>query len=935
MATAAFLSSPCPLNSLPSSTTLSKNTFPENLNPFQLKFHLKASSSNTTVTSNNEENQKNTAENDQGSLKLKNPVLDSAIKAPTAPWMKGPLLLEPSEMLDLSKARFHAKKKRDISEKIRDSDRALTDKVSGGRGKKAMSNIMKSITQLQENQKFEDTQKSSHNFLFRVFRDDAEGFREPMPLSRADKIVFGRPKKENGIRKLQTSEDAQKNPRGSGFRVLVDDVDEDENERFRDPMPRSGADTIVFGRTKEEKVVTVAELIKGITRHKENHKLEDSQKNPQKSDFKLLWNEVEEDGKMRSSEPMPWWKAERIAFGRPKKEKVVTAAELNLPEMLLKRLRAEAKKMRKWVKVNKAGVTEAVVEEIELIWRNNELAMLKFGLPLSRNMDRAREIVQVKTGGLVVWSKKDALVVYRGTQYSLKAVPFQRMQSEFAAEATSCSKIEEQKLGDSFFIPRVTFNDTSDTVLTNRIANKEGVERMMLSGTSEGHQSVSGSLYEREADRLLDDLGPRYIDWWMPKPLPVDADMLPEVVPGFKPPFRLCPPDVRPKLADEELTYLRMIARPLPTHFVLGRNKKLQGLAAAILKLWEKSIIAKIAIKWGCVNTDHKKMASELKASSCTGLTGGVLILCNKYFIIFYRGKDFLPHGIAKVIENRESEIKRCQIHEEGAQIEALKSILVNKQEASISRVGTLSEFQNIQTECLYLHKESRELVLQQQTEKEKLEEELRKQERKLFILKMKMEVSAKGLCKLNSAWRPSMPEADPEIITEEERECFRKIGMKMDSCLVLGRCGIFDGVIEGLHQHWKHREVVKVITMQRLYSQVRDTAHLLETESRGILVSIERLKEGHAIILYRGKNYKRPLKSTHMNLLSKRKALQRSLEMQRFGSLTFFASQRQHAIAELKLTLADLSETIYGNQGVSKNLTEPEPIDVSWRESS
>lgn len=46
-----------------------------------------------------------------------------------------------------------------------------------------------------------------------------------------------------------------------------------------------------------------------------------------------------------------------------------------------------------------------------------------------------------------------------------------------------------------------------------------------------------------------------------------------------------------------------------------GRNRKLQGLAAAILKLWEKSLIAKIAVKLGIPNTDNEQMAYELKAS--------------------------------------------------------------------------------------------------------------------------------------------------------------------------------------------------------------------------------------------------------------------------------------------------------------------------------
>ncbi|RZC65647.1 hypothetical protein C5167_009328 [Papaver somniferum] len=43
------------------------------------------------------------------------------------------------------------------------------------------------------------------------------------------------------------------------------------------------------------------------------------------------------------------------------------------------------------------------------------------------------------------------------------------------------------------------------------------------------------------------------------------------------------------------MTILRRLGLLLPCHFSLGRNKKLQGLAASIVKLWEKFKIAKIA----------------------------------------------------------------------------------------------------------------------------------------------------------------------------------------------------------------------------------------------------------------------------------------------------------------------------------------------------
>lgn len=44
-----------------------------------------------------------------------------------------------------------------------------------------------------------------------------------------------------------------------------------------------------------------------------------------------------------------------------------------------------------------------------------------------------------------------------------------------------------------------------------------------------------------------------------------------------------------------------------------GRNRGLQGLAAAILNLWEKSEVVKISIKAGVRNMRNEIMAEELK----------------------------------------------------------------------------------------------------------------------------------------------------------------------------------------------------------------------------------------------------------------------------------------------------------------------------------
>ncbi|CAN1851203.1 Chloroplastic group IIA intron splicing facilitator CRS1, chloroplastic [Linum perenne] len=283
-------------------------------------------------------------------------------------------------------------------------------------------------------------------------------------------------------------------------------------------------------------------------------------------------------------------------------------------------------------------------------------------------------------------------------------------------------------------------------------------------------------------------------------------------------------------------------------------------------------------------------------------LTGGVLLLRNKFFIILYRGKDYLPSEVATLVAERESEIGRLHLHEEILREKAAESIH-NAEVLSInnSNMGTLHEFRDIQNKFRILVEGKKESELQLEAAKANLERELRIQERKLFILEIKIEKSMRELTKLDAKWAPTENDTDREILTDEERECFRKIGLKRQSFLVLGRRGIFDGVVEGLHQHWKHREVVKVITMQWTFTQVIYTAKSLEAETGGILVSVEKLKKGHAILLYRGKNYRRPHKFHSENLLTKREALQRSILLQRIGSLKFFAHQRRQVVTNMK----------------------------------
>lgn len=117
-------------------------------------------------------------------------------------------------------------------------------------------------------------------------------------------------------------------------------------------------------------------------------------------------------------------------------------------------------------------------------------------------------------------------------------------------------------------------------------------------------------------------------------------------------------------------------------------------------------------------------------------LTGGVLLLRNKFYIILFRGKDFLPSRVATSIAERELKLKKCQLHEEDARLRASESIPLADEPSPIPcQTGTLSDFHEIQTEHWDIEMANKGANLQVEAEIETLKKELRKQERRLFIV--------------------------------------------------------------------------------------------------------------------------------------------------------------------------------------------------------
>ncbi|CAN6372673.1 unnamed protein product [Urochloa humidicola] len=452
--------------------------------------------------------------------------------------------------------------------------------------------------------------------------------------------------------------------------------------------------------------------------------------------------------------------------------------------------------------------------------------------------------------------------------------------------------------------PSIKGSPSPSLQTTEKVDNAQDSNGALISnaGKEEIVELVPEIKYEDEIDKLLDELGPRYSDWPGSDPLPVDADLLPANIPGYKPPFRVLPYGVRPSLSRRDTTNLRRLARGLPPHFALGRSRQLQGLANAMVKLWEKSSIAKIALKRGVPLTTSERMAEDIKK-----LTGGVMLSRNNDFIVFYRGKDFLSSELAEVLLERERLAKSLQ-DEEQARLKAASSFSSSSDAYVQPTVaGTLEE--TLEANSKYGSKldENHEDKMARTVAAARHADLVRKLEWKLSLAQKKMEKAERVLGKVETALKPTEGSKPPETITDEERFMFRKLGLRMKAFLLLGRRGVFDGTIENMHLHWKYRELVKILVKSKSFADVKRTALSLEAESGGILVSLDKVSKGYAIVVFRGKNYRRPSTLRPRNLLSKRKALARSIELQRHQALSQHFAKLNKKVEQLRAELVQM----------------------------
>lgn len=148
-------------------------------------------------------------------------------------------------------------------------------------------------------------------------------------------------------------------------------------------------------------------------------------------------------------------------------------------------------------------------------------------------------------------------------------------------------------------------------------------------------------------------------------------------------------------------------------------------------------------------------------------------------------------------------------------------------------------------------------------TDEERLIYSLRKAKKKVALL----------LQKLKKYELPELPPPrhDPELLTLEQLQAYKKIGFRNRNYVPVGVRGVFGGVVQNMHLHWKFHETVQVCCDNFPKEKIKEMATMLARLSGGIVVNVHDVK---TIIMFRGRNYRQPKNLIPINTLTKRKAL-------------------------------------------------------------
>ena len=172
-----------------------------------------------------------------------------------------------------------------------------------------------------------------------------------------------------------------------------------------------------------------------------------------------------------------------------------------------------------------------------------------------------------------VWRSGTKIILYRGADYKY---PYFLSDKVTRQDNTSNDALQHVNADDKYCDKSEShLSEKNSVACAVENSNAETAKPALILGVGTPNkvrfQLPDEAELAEDTDCLLTGLGPRFTDWWGGDPLPVDADLLPAVIHGYRKPFRLLPYGVNPKLTDDEMTTLKRLGKPLPCHFALGK----------------------------------------------------------------------------------------------------------------------------------------------------------------------------------------------------------------------------------------------------------------------------------------------------------------------------------------------------------------------------
>ncbi|KAK7859930.1 putative crm domain-containing protein [Quercus suber] len=231
--------------------------------------------------------------------------------------------------------------------------------------------------------------------------------------------------------------------------------------------------------------------------------------------------------------------------------------------------------------------------------------------------------------------------------------------------------------------------------------------------------------------------------------------------------------------------------------------------------------------------------------------------------LVFLR--DVLPHPISSNVTQPTIPSEDSLLFSSHASLDPFKgwfrSMSTSKGRSMRSKVEKRMQRESGKT--LREKRRAQKLKKKLMTEEERLVYNLKRAKKKVALL----------LQKLKKYELPELPPPrhDPELLTPEQLQAFKKIGFRNKNYVPVGVRGVFGGVVQNMHLHWKFHETVQVCCDNFPKEKIKEMATMIARLSGGIVVNIHNVK---TIIMFRGRNYRQPKILIPINTLTKRKAL-------------------------------------------------------------